>query len=132
MARPDIRRTVQTKLGVGYMTRGLNTSSLIAFDYAISGNNVTGYTNQIQRGFMPAAGRKPASSPWTADNSLFISWIGINDIHAGYDATTTINAITRQQQSLYDVGARNFVLINMPPWDRSPMGTYGSQPSISH
>ncbi|QRV82804.1 carbohydrate esterase family 16 protein [Ceratobasidium sp. AG-Ba] len=107
---------------VGYMTNGFNVSNLLAFDYAIAGNNVTGFTNQIQSEFMPTAGQKPATSPWTADNSVFVSWIGINDLHEGADPTTTMNTIMQQQQSLYDVGARNFILINMPPWDRSPMG----------
>ncbi|KAG9089579.1 hypothetical protein FRC06_001482 [Ceratobasidium sp. 370] len=107
---------------VGYMTNGFNVSNLLAFDYAISGNNITRFTAQIQNEFIPTAGQKPASSPWTADNSVFVSWIGINDLHDGEDTNTAVNLIIQQQQNLYNLGARNFLIINMPPWDRSPMG----------
>ncbi|KAG8722613.1 hypothetical protein FRC08_017446 [Ceratobasidium sp. 394] len=107
---------------VGYMTNGFNVSNLLAFDYAISGNNITGFIAQIQNVFMPSAGQRPATSPWTADNSVFVSWIGINDLHEGEDMNGAINQIMQQQQNLYNLGARNFLIINMPPWDRSPMG----------
>ncbi|KAG8781468.1 hypothetical protein FRC12_021875 [Ceratobasidium sp. 428] len=107
---------------VGYMTNGFNISNLLAFDYAIAGNNITGFTSQIQNEFVPTAGQRPESSPWTADNSVFVSWIGINDINEGEDTASAINLIMQQQQNLYNLGARNFVIINMPPWDRSPMG----------
>ncbi|KAF8599471.1 hypothetical protein BDV93DRAFT_449194 [Ceratobasidium sp. AG-I] len=108
---------------VGYMTNGFNTSSLLAYDYAISGNNITGFTSQIQTEFVPTAGQKPDATPWTADNSLFVSWIGINDMGENAPIDATIDQIMQQQQNLYALGARNFLLINMPPWDRSPMGT---------
>ncbi|KAG8697145.1 hypothetical protein FRC09_008040 [Ceratobasidium sp. 395] len=107
---------------VGYMTNGFNVSNLLAFDYAIAGNNITGFTSQIQNEFIPTAGQRPDSSPWTADNSVFVSWIGINDINEGEDTANTINLVMQQQQNLYSLGARNFIIINMPPWDRSPMG----------
>ncbi|CAE6457833.1 unnamed protein product [Rhizoctonia solani] len=96
---------------VGYMTNGFNQSNLMAYDYAIAGNNITGYTSQIQTEFIPTAGQKTADIPWTPDNSIFISWIGINDLASW------------QQQNLYTLGARNFIFVNVPPWDRSPLGT---------
>jgi len=108
---------------VGYMTNGFNSSNLLAYDYAISGNNVTGFMAQIQNEFVPTAGQRPAVTPWTADNSVFVSWIGINDMGENAPIDATINQIMQQQQNLYALGARNFILINMPPWDRSPMGT---------
>ncbi|CAE7183729.1 unnamed protein product [Rhizoctonia solani] len=109
---------------VGYMTNGFNQSNLMALDYAIAGNNITGYTSQIQTEFLPTAGQKPADVPWTADNSVFISWIGINDLaSATVPIESTIAQIMQQQQNLYTLGARNFVVVNVPPWDRSPLGT---------
>ncbi|KAG9118471.1 hypothetical protein FRC07_007009 [Ceratobasidium sp. 392] len=107
---------------VGYMTNGFNVSNLLAFDYAIAGNNITGFTSQIQNEFIPTAGQRPASSAWAADNSVFVSWIGINDLHEDADTAITINSIMQQQQNLYTLGARNFIIVNMPPWDKSPMG----------
>ncbi|CUA72711.1 hypothetical protein RSOLAG22IIIB_10245 [Rhizoctonia solani] len=109
---------------VGYMTNGFNQSNLLAYDYAISGNNITGYTSQVQTEFLPTAGQKPADIPWTADNSIFISWIGINDLaSATVSIESTIAQIMQQQQNLYTLGARNFVFVNVPPWDRAPLGT---------
>ena len=52
------------------MTRGFNASNLLAYDYAISGNNITGFTSQVEA-FMSTAGQRPAATPWTADNSVF-------------------------------------------------------------
>ncbi|KAF8599475.1 hypothetical protein BDV93DRAFT_526021 [Ceratobasidium sp. AG-I] len=106
---------------VGYMTRGFNTSSLLAYDYAISGNNVTGFTSQVET-FMSTAGQRPAATPWTADNAVFVSWIGINDVGNGAPMDTSIQRVIQQNQNLYALGARNFILINVPPTNRSPMG----------
>ncbi|KAG9098203.1 hypothetical protein FRC06_006651 [Ceratobasidium sp. 370] len=100
---------------------GSNVSNLLAFVYTTPGNNLTGFTTQIQVEFTPTAGQKPASSPRTADNSVFVSWIGINDLHDGEDTNTAINLTMQQQQNLYNLGAHNF-LIDMAPWDRSLMG----------
>ncbi|CAE6486216.1 unnamed protein product [Rhizoctonia solani] len=108
---------------VGYMTNGFNQSNLMAYDYAISGNNITGYVSQVQTEFIPTAGQKPADVPWTADNSIFVSWIGINDLASATVAIEpTIARIMEQQQNLYTLGARNFIFINVPPWDRAPLG----------
>ncbi|CCO36415.1 hypothetical protein BN14_10549 [Rhizoctonia solani AG-1 IB] len=108
---------------VGYMTNGFNRSNLVAYDYAIAGNNITGYISQVQTEFLPTAGQKTANTPWTADNSIFISWIGINDLASPDIAIEpTISQIMQQQQNLYNLGARNFIFVNVPPWDRSPLG----------
>lgn len=53
------------------MTKEFNASTLLAFDYAIAGNNVTGLTSQIQTEFVPTAGHKPVSIPWASGNSVF-------------------------------------------------------------
>ncbi|CEL62193.1 hypothetical protein RSOLAG1IB_10275 [Rhizoctonia solani AG-1 IB] len=35
----------------------------------------------------------------------------------------TISQIMQQQQNLYNLGARNFIFVNVPPWDWYPLGT---------
>jgi len=107
---------------VGYIVREFNASSILAFDYAISGNRIGDVASQINDRFLPLAGLKPDYAPWTADNSLFVTWDGINDILHGDDIDTTINELYSLQQSLYGVGARNFAVINVPPLDRTPGG----------
>ncbi|KAK7032147.1 hypothetical protein VNI00_013321 [Paramarasmius palmivorus] len=102
-------------------------------------------TDQVNQ-FLSALGNKPASAPWTSDNALFSVWIGINDIGStysqggdrgafsdrlltaefaalqklvGYLTILNIPLLTLGVQ--YDVGARNFLFINVPPVNRSPM-----------
>ncbi|KAJ1300370.1 hypothetical protein OPQ81_005189 [Rhizoctonia solani] len=78
---------------VGYMINGFNQSNLMAYDYATAGNNITGYTSQVRTEFIPTAGQKPVDIPWTADNSILISWIGINDLAS---ATVSIESTISQ------------------------------------
>jgi len=81
--------------------------------------------------------KKPKSPypRWTSEDSLFLTWIGINDVGNTYwNQNYTFNNVLFDeyfslQQKLYDTGARNFVFINVPPVDRSPLTT--QQGSIS-
>lgn len=63
----------------------------------------------------------PSDAPWTADNSLFALWFGVNDIGNSYwlsNETEVINAIFdsyfAQAQLLYKAGARNFLFLTCP------------------
>jgi phospholipase/lecithinase/hemolysin len=66
--------------------------------------------------------------------SLFAIWIGINDLvnsYLGDEQPSEINpdVIDRYQElveELYDVGARNFLFINVPPVNRAPIVTQSS------
>ncbi|KAL5336901.1 GDSL lipase/esterase [Aspergillus crustosus] len=64
---------------------------------------------------------------WTSDNALFIIWIGINDInfsYLGHDYPGTIETVLQRYFSLidtlHDCGARDFLVINIPPIHRTP------------
>jgi len=118
-----------------------NRSLILTYNYAYGGatidsNLVTPYeptvismTEQIQSQFLPVAGTKPAATPWTGANSLFSFWIGINDIGNSYSESgnrsafseTLLDAYFTQVQDIYNVGARNFLFLNVPPVDRSPL-----------
>ncbi|KAF8711714.1 P-loop containing nucleoside triphosphate hydrolase protein, partial [Rhizoctonia solani] len=67
---------------VGYLTTQYNQSKFWSFDYAVSGNEVSGVSNQINEDFLSSqgAGNKPSYAPWTATNTLFSTFIGINDL----------------------------------------------------
>jgi len=67
--------------------------------------------------------------PWTAHDSMFSFWFGINDVvdMVGLSAETIdtymngdIAAYRAQLDFLYLRGARNFLVINVPPTDRTP------------
>ncbi|KAF8591063.1 carbohydrate esterase family 16 protein [Ramaria rubella] len=109
---------------VGYLA---TTYSLIAFDYARGGEKTTNLNHHLENHFLPQLGDKPEYAPWTKENSLFVTWIGINDCAAEMDASSAIGNIFHLQERLYESGARNFLLIDMPPIHRTPVGLSNSE-----
>jgi len=125
---------------VDVVTVQYNKSLVLTYNYAYGGATidaslVTPYeptvlslTDQVNE-FLNSAASKPASTPWTSSNSLFSVWIGINDIGNSYGnggdrsafSDTLLNAYFALVQKLYNVGARNFLFVNVPPIDRSPL-----------
>jgi phospholipase/lecithinase/hemolysin len=131
---------------VDFLTVKYNASLLLTYNLAYGGATVDSdlvppYTPsvlslkyQVQNEFIPAyTGNSPAapSAPkWTGADSIFAIWIGINDVGNSYwfeDAR--LNALYEDifevyaglLDELYGFGARNFVFINVPPVDRSPL-----------
>ncbi|KAK7013839.1 carbohydrate esterase family 16 protein [Favolaschia claudopus] len=108
---------------VGFDTVTFNKTTILTYNYAYGGatidaNLVVPYlptvlslTDQVNQ-FLAGAAKKPASTPWTSANSLFTVWIGINDIGNSYGNGGDRSA---------GAGARNFLFINVPPIDRSPL-----------
>ena len=114
------------------------------------GSLVQSFQQQVQQEFLPnyASG---GIVPWLSVNSLFTIFFGINDVNFSYQQqqTTTLNdrilqsytkyvgQVRCHQQNytiqtikvncrqLYAAGARNFLIMNVPPIDRSP-GTASS------
>ncbi|CCO28297.1 hypothetical protein BN14_02292 [Rhizoctonia solani AG-1 IB] len=86
---------------VGYLTTQYNQSKFWSFDYAVSGNEVSGVSNQVNEDFLSSqgAGNKPSR---------------------GAPVAATINRIFSLQETLYNTGARNFLFVNVPPTNRCP------------
>lgn len=87
---------------------------------------VTAYATSAE-GRPPQAPEAPA---WTGGDSVFALWIGINDVGNSYyhgpgvtdGLNAQIMAVYRAAlDTLYAAGARHFVLLNVPPVDRSPL-----------
>ncbi|KAM5544881.1 hypothetical protein V8D89_001779 [Ganoderma adspersum] len=117
-----------------------NKSLVLTYNYAYGGATINAslvapyeptvlsLIDQVNE-FLGQAANKPATAPWTSENALFSVWIGINDIGNSYyqsgdrDAFSDVllDSYFSQIQQLYDVGARNFLFINVPPVDRSPL-----------
>ncbi|CAE6431237.1 unnamed protein product [Rhizoctonia solani] len=110
----------------GVLTTKVNESLILTWDYAVSGQQVTGVVKQIGEQFIPTAGTQPSWCPWNAKNSLFITWIGINDINRGV-VSERLPMLFGLQHDLYENGARNFLFLNLPPFDRSPGANYSQQ-----
>ncbi|KAG8909267.1 hypothetical protein FRC01_007034 [Tulasnella sp. 417] len=113
-----------------------NESYIYAFNFAISGatidnsivpafsTSIKSVTEQVGQWTSNLAS-KPSYAPWTSSTAIFSFFIGINDIGNSYtqgDRTDTLlTAYFNQVQKLYDAGGRNFLFINVPPVDRSPL-----------
>ncbi|KAF3904163.1 hypothetical protein AA313_de0206489 [Arthrobotrys entomopaga] len=130
---------------VDYLTYTYNASLLQTWNMAYGGATidsdlVTPYEpqvlslkQQIQDLYMPYLSVPPdrsAHSPfprWKSDTSLFLTWIGINDIGNSYwNQNYTFQNVLLDEYfglmgQLYDSGARNFVFLTVPPVDRSPL-----------
>ncbi|KDQ09428.1 carbohydrate esterase family 16 protein [Botryobasidium botryosum FD-172 SS1] len=105
---------------VGFLATVYNASPLLVYNYALGGATVDGVANQVERSFLPRAGTKPAGAVWTERDSLFITWVGINDIARGASAHDSLDRLFAAQAKLYAAGARNFMFVEMPPIHRSP------------
>ncbi|ELU42468.1 hypothetical protein AG1IA_03488 [Rhizoctonia solani AG-1 IA] len=110
----------------GVLTTKVNESLILTWDYAVSGQQVTGVVKQIGEQFIPTAGKRPSWCPWNATNSLFVTWIGINDINRGV-VSERLPMLFGLQHDLYQNGARNFLFLNLPPFDRAPGAGYSQQ-----
>jgi len=95
-------------------------SSILVYDYAIGGERVAGVGMQIKRQFVPNVGQKPDWAPWTSKETLFVTWVGINDLAYDPDTDPLLKTLFEFQTHLHEVGARNFLFIDCPPIDRSP------------
>nr|VWO99144.1 Plp [Ganoderma boninense] len=99
-----------------------NKSLTLTYDYAVGGSTINGTLVPSSRGtrslvvqvndFKGQVGKRPAFAPWTGKNALFSIWFGINDINLTYNKGGDRDA---------DLGARNFLFINIPPMYRTPL-----------
>ncbi|GJE94712.1 carbohydrate esterase family 16 protein [Phanerochaete sordida] len=111
-----------------------NKSLVLTYNYAYPGATIdnalvnTGaksMTDQVNE-FLGSIGSSQ-SVPWTGENTLFSFWIGINDIGNTYSEPGSRDAFSDTLLWAYfnlvekNAGARNFLFINVPPVNRSPM-----------
>jgi phospholipase/lecithinase/hemolysin len=92
--------------------------------------SVKSLKDQVESEFIPGYTGSSAKAKWSGDDTVFAVWIGINDIGNSYwngkNATDTLNAkifnvISGLVDKIYTAGGRNFVFINVPPLDRTPL-----------
>ncbi|KAJ2913449.1 hypothetical protein MD484_g6960, partial [Candolleomyces efflorescens] len=95
-------------------------SPLLVYDYARGGDQVMGVQRQIQTLFLPNVGKRPQWASWGTNDTLFVTWVGINDCAFSHENAPRIELLFSLQGELYASGARNFLLIDLPPMDRSP------------
>lgn len=129
---------------VYYASTKYNTSVVYTYNFARSGATINesiipptiasfpSVVQQVDAFSKTYAGRNPTDNlSWTGANSLFSLWIGVNDVGRSYNPTDPtfnqsklhdelISSYIANLQTLYDLGARRFLILNVPPTDRSP------------
>ncbi|KAJ7148724.1 hypothetical protein C8R43DRAFT_1088345 [Mycena crocata] len=105
---------------VGHLITNYNPGpkQLLVYNYAKGGSRVQNVRNQIEVMFLQHIAAKPTWAPWTAEDTLFITWVGIND--SAYDHAQNLEKLFEHQETVYNTGARNFLFVNVPPIDRAP------------
>ncbi|EIW87468.1 hypothetical protein CONPUDRAFT_134360 [Coniophora puteana RWD-64-598 SS2] len=118
---------------VGYLTKIYESRGpKLIYDYALGGDRVFGVRRQVQQWFLPDVGAHPDWAPWTSEDTLFITWIGINDCAWGGDYEEPMTRLFEYQEDLYAAGARNFLFIDVPPMHRAPATTSRSESRASN
>jgi len=100
----------------GYLVSQESRKQLIVYNFAESGETIKGVRAQVLSEFFT----RSSSIPWTSENSLFVTWVGINDLASISDPVPELRRLFELQDQLYEHGARNFCYIDVPPMDRSP------------
>ncbi|KAL4815489.1 hypothetical protein BDW67DRAFT_176301 [Aspergillus spinulosporus] len=128
---------------VGYLVTVYNDTTVLSYNHAVYAATVNStlvpgvprdLAYQVSHIFEPhyclPAGSETeaeAGEMWTPEAALFTVWIGINDIYSLSQRTAPFKDIPSILQSyfnlvdrLHDCGARDFLIFNVPPCDRSP------------
>ncbi|KAI4845835.1 hypothetical protein E4T44_05406 [Aureobasidium sp. EXF-8845] len=124
---------------IDYLTTTYNKSFIETVNLAFGGApvdstlvapylpTVLSVKEQVQKEYLPIYASHFSPVPWTSDDTLFTIFIGINDIgnsYASQNATllpTIFTEFSGLVDQLYTSGARNFLFLNVPPVDQSPL-----------
>ncbi|KAL8968015.1 MAG: hypothetical protein Q9183_002660, partial [Haloplaca sp. 2 TL-2023] len=120
---------------IEYLTFKYNDSQVDTYNLAIGGSTVDGEVfgiggpgnliSQINDRFVPNYVLKNTVG-WSASNSLFTLFFGINDVNQSWrekgqgNNDAIFSSYLEQLEALYTYGARNFLFQNLPPFDRGP------------
>ncbi|KZS92119.1 hypothetical protein SISNIDRAFT_550594 [Sistotremastrum niveocremeum HHB9708] len=108
---------------VGHLIKDARApSDILVYDYAVAGHTTDMLPDQSERFFREQAQSQTADK-LEARETLFVIWIGINDLAFSSDHEEPIKRITSLMEDLYNAGGRNFLLIDIPPMNRTPAAT---------
>ncbi|KAL9111443.1 MAG: hypothetical protein Q9227_004120 [Pyrenula ochraceoflavens] len=130
---------------IDYLIATYNKSTTLSYNFAYGGAtvdsalvepydpSVISLVGQVYE-FSNSIADKPAEAPWTSEDTLFGTWIGVNDVGMSWwlsNETDVLNAVFDQLfdqvQILYDAGGRNFVFLNVPRKLPIPSATIPSE-----
>ncbi|KAJ7872968.1 hypothetical protein B0H13DRAFT_1633694 [Mycena leptocephala] len=106
---------------------------LLVHDYAVGGARVPALgrgavETQVNQNFLAgyAMDRAADGLPWNAADTLFVTWVGINDCAYAQTHEDTLDLLFSLEEKLYVAGARIFLFIDVPPIGRTPAGVNAS------
>ncbi|CAF9913776.1 MAG: hypothetical protein HETSPECPRED_001657 [Heterodermia speciosa] len=125
---------------VDFLVANYNDTLVLSYNFASGGATITDsivrpidpqintLQEQVEQLFQPRyLSQKNKPGGWTADSSIFSILIGINDIQFSFEDADPairipqlIDAYFRYVNEMYDDGARRFLFMGVPPFDRSP------------
>ncbi|CAD6445726.1 724eb808-abc8-4021-8606-5148c2cead92 [Sclerotinia trifoliorum] len=107
-------------LSYNFAYGGATTNASLVAPYAPTVLSLIDQVNQFVQ-YIP-------SGPWSASNTLFGIFMGVNDVGNAYylsNYTTVLGQIMdsyfAEVQRLYDAGGRNFLFLSVPPTQDSPL-----------
>ncbi|KAH7319004.1 cellulose-binding GDSL lipase/acylhydrolase [Rhexocercosporidium sp. MPI-PUGE-AT-0058] len=128
--------SAQGPVWIEFLTTKYNTDPVLTYNFAVGGASIPdNYTYQVENLYQPKYTRERF---WHGSQTLFTSWIGINDVSDAWihkDMSMLLRRLdqyTDLLEQLWDTGARNFLIVNNPPLDRSPFIQGGDEKSIAH
>lgn len=139
----DGRFSISKPVWIDFVTQIYNHTPYRTSNFAVGGSTVdedvvapflsgSSLKAQMRKYFLPRYSFEQTGVEqfWTSSDSLFIIWLGVNDVAMHYGRnpspeapTVPINEVfdsyLTRILTLYDTGARNFLFITVPPFDRS-------------
>ncbi|KAJ3929870.1 MAG: hypothetical protein NXY57DRAFT_1014718 [Lentinula lateritia] len=102
--------------------KGYAENPILVYDYAVGGATIDGVKVQVEMFFLGQAGvgTNPDWARWSSEETLFVTWVGINDCAWSTKHDEAMAKLYNLQEELYSAGARNFLFIDVPPIARSP------------
>ncbi|KAL9087572.1 MAG: hypothetical protein Q9159_003588 [Coniocarpon cinnabarinum] len=121
---------------VHYITQMYNRSMIRTYDLAVGGGTINRnlvnpvfptaktFYDQIQHSFIPFYGQQASDAGWSPSKTLFAISFGVMDMIIPFheekrpEVDKLLSSYETELNKLYDLGARNFLLLNIPPVDR--------------
>ena len=132
------------------LTEVYNQSKILSYNLAYGGAtvdsaivapylpSVISFRQQVNQEFFPYYVEANTNANWNSYNALFCVFIGINDIgntwyrsNASAVFGATFQVYAGLLDELYQAGARNFLLLNVPPVNLAPFTTSQGASAIS-
>lgn len=111
---------------IGAVVREYKSADALAYVYARPGDTVPLLANQVRNEFLRhTTALEPADGTlWTAADSIFWTFIGLNDCgtRGTFNVQKAMETLFDLQEELYHAGARTFIFVTCMPVDRAPIG----------